>query len=132
MTAGFVDTVLLYLTALGMMILLVLRLRRGDVRWGAAAVLGAVTFVLAVLSQVNDLPAGLYGYDTTQSFPAFILQMLFQIVVGSLSFGAVILLIAAAAEPLYRERFPRFLSLSSVVRPRGCACARPSSACLSA
>src|SRR4029453_10386074 len=80
--------------------------------------LGPVPFVPHLPSQLNNLPAELYNYDTTQSLPGFLLLMLFQTVVGSLSIGAVVLLIAASAEPLYPDRCPALLSLASVVRPR--------------
>ena len=118
MTAGIVDTDLFGHLFVAMMILLVVRLYRWDVKWIPAAVLGAITFVLSLLSELNTLPAELYSYDTTQSLPAFLLQTLFKTVVGSLSIGAFVLLIAASAEPLYRDRFPGRLSLASVVRPR--------------
>src|SRR5262249_19398175 len=118
MTAGIVDTGLLLLTAVAMVVVLVIRLSRWDVKWVPAAVLGAITFVLSLLSQLNNLPADLYSYDTTQSLPAFLLQTLYVVLRNSLATGAVVLLIAASAEPLYRGRFAGRLSLASVVRPR--------------
>ncbi len=116
--AGQFDTVLMLLTAVAMLVILVQRIVRGDVRWRTAAVLGAVTSVLQLLSALNEIPADIYAYDTTTSFTGFLVQKLLGAFLSSLSFGAAIFLIAAAAETLYRTRFPRFLSVSSLLRPR--------------
>lgn len=116
--AGYVDTMLLLLTAVAMMIVLVRRLMGGTVRWHAAGILGAITAALQFLSALNMIPAQIYEYDTTTGFGAFVVKTLALALLSGLSFGAAIFLIAAAAEPLYRGRLGRFQSLDAILRPR--------------
>jgi Type II CAAX prenyl endopeptidase Rce1-like len=116
--AGDVDAMFLLLTVLAMVAVLVLRIRRGDVRWKAAAILGGLVGGLLCLSQLNNLPAALYTYDTTTSFGGFVLSRVLLALAEGLGAGAVIGLFAASAETLYRERFPQRLSLTSILRFR--------------
>ena len=118
MTAGQIDAVFLLLTLLAMLVFLVLRIRRGDVRWKAALILGGVMFVLMTLSQLNSLPSALYDYDTTRSYAGFLLQQILVALAMGLGGGVVILLLSASGEPAYRQRFPRWLSLTSILRPK--------------
>ncbi|HEV8632177.1 MAG TPA: CPBP family intramembrane glutamic endopeptidase [Thermoanaerobaculia bacterium] len=117
-TASLVDSVFLLLTLLAMLGVLVVCIRRGDVRWRAAATLGVATFVLMSVSQLNSLPSELYDYDTTSSFGGFLVSKILLALAAGLGTGMVILVLAAAAEPMYRQRFPARLSLSSLLRPR--------------
>ncbi len=117
-TAGRIDSVLLLLTVLAMLVVLVLRIRRGDVRWKAAALLGGLIFVLLSLSQLNSLPSAFHNYDTTTSFGGFVLTGVLGALASGFAAGVLIFVLAASAEPLYRERFPRKLSLTSILRFR--------------
>jgi membrane protease YdiL (CAAX protease family) len=116
--AGQIDSVLLLLTGLAMVVFLALRIRRGDVRWKAAAWLGGLVAVLLGISQLNELPSNFFRYDTTASFGGFVLLSVLRALAAGFGAGLLIFLVAAAAEPIYRERFPRFLSLTSLLRPR--------------
>ncbi len=116
--ANLVDNLLLLLTVIAMLAFLATRVRRGDVRWRAAAILGGITCVLLTVSQFNSLPSDLYDYDTTASFGGFLVGRVLVAVAGGLAVGVLILLLAAAAEPIYRERFPERLSMSSLLRRR--------------
>ena len=116
--ANLVDNLLLLLTVIAMLAFLASRVRRGDVRWRAAAILGGITCVLLTVSQFNSLPSDLYDYDTTASFGGFLVGRVLVAVAGGLAVGVLILLLAAAAEPIYRERFPERLSMSSLLRRR--------------
>ncbi len=116
---NLVDDVLLLLTVLAMLVFLGMRVRRGDLRWRPAAALGGVTFLLMSVSQLNSLPSDLYDYDTTTSFAGFLAGKVLIALAAGLGTGVLILLLAAAAEPLYRERFPSRLSFSSLLRLRG-------------
>lgn len=115
-TAGQIDAVLLLLTFIAMLIVLGLKIRRRDIRWRPAALLGGVIFVLLALSQLNSLPSSLFRYDTTASYGGFLLRIILQSLLTGFAGGAAIFLLAASAEPLYRERFPQRLSLTSLVR----------------
>ena len=57
-TAGVVDTGFLMLTVVAMLVLLVVCLRRGDVKWYPAGVIGAISFFLALLSPAQQPPRG--------------------------------------------------------------------------
>jgi membrane protease YdiL (CAAX protease family) len=116
--AGEIDSVLLLLTVLAMLVVLVLRIRRGDVRWKAASFLGGLIFVLLTLSQLNSLPSAFHGYDTTTSFGGFVLTGILRALASGFGAGVLIFVLAASAEPLYRERFPGKLSLTSLLRLR--------------
>lgn len=118
LTTGAVDVVFLLMTAVAMLVVLVLRVMRGDVRMKPAAILGGVTFLLVLVSQLNELPSELFRYVTTDSYAGFILRELLSSVSSGLLYGAIIFLLAAAAEPLYRERFRGALSLGSLLRWR--------------
>ncbi len=115
---GQVDAVLLFLTILAMLAFLVARIRRGDVRWKAAVILGGLIFVLLTLSQINGLPGEMFDYDTTSSFEGFLLARILGALGVGFGGGMFMFVLTAAAEPFYRERFPKMLSLTSLVRPR--------------
>lgn len=117
-TANLVDNLFLLLTVLAMLGFLATRVRRGDVRWLAAAILGGVTFVLLAVSQLNSLASELYDYDTTASFAGYLISKVLIGIAGGLAVGVLILLLAAASEPIYRERFPARLSVTSLLRLR--------------
>ena len=116
--AGQIDSVFLLLTVLAMLTVLGLRIRRGDVRWKAATILGAIMFALMALSQFNTLPSALYAYDTTTSFPGFLAKIVLAAIGAGLGSAVLIFLLTSSAEPGYRERFPDKLSLTSLLRLR--------------
>ncbi len=103
----------------GLLVVFVRALARGDVRWrGAAPWVWPVAFGLVELAaQLNALPSALFDYDTTQSWSAFL---------GAYGFDALRAILAAAAgawlllvmiDPIYRARFPGAPSLSGVLGP---------------
>jgi hypothetical protein len=108
---------------------LVSRISRKDVRWGVVAAFGVTGFVLALLSTLNNFPLTLYEYDTKSPLSSHLTQQLVLGFFGALATGAGIACIVAAAEPPYREQFPRHLSAScSVTRSsRSSAPTRPCS-----
>jgi len=116
--AGQIDSVFLLLTVLAMLTVLGLRIRRGDVRWKAATILGAIMFALMALSQFNSLPSALYAYDTTTSFGGFLAKIVLAAIGAGLGSALLIFLLTSSAEPGYRERFPDKLSLTSLLRLR--------------
>jgi membrane protease YdiL (CAAX protease family) len=118
-TAGAVASMLLVLTFVAMLIVLVLRIRDRDVRWRTALAFGAVAFALQLLAALNQFDIHKFSYETQDSYASFFTEFLLVALFGSLAFGSSILLLTAAAEPLYRERFPRKLSLTSLFTPRG-------------
>ncbi|HSS45335.1 MAG TPA: hypothetical protein VLO07_08345, partial [Thermoanaerobaculia bacterium] len=118
-TANVVGNLGLILTFLAMLGVLVTKIVRKDVRWGLVGGFGGVTFLLSLLSIVNDLPLALYAYDSASPLSAHLANQILFGVLRALGWGAGIAIVIAAAEPIYRERFPRHLSLSGLFSKRG-------------
>jgi hypothetical protein len=116
---GQADSLLMLLTLLAMVGVLIQKTVRGDVPWKTVTVFGGVAFVLAFLAQANSLPLTLYDYDTASPFPAFLTRQLVLAVMGALAQGLFIAIVVAAAEPLYRERFPAHVSVRGTFSARG-------------
>ncbi len=117
--AGQVATFALFATLIAMLAVLVRKIVLKDVRWKLVGAFGAVAFVLALLSMVNGLPLTLWGYDTASPLSAYLAEQLVRGILGAVATGAGIAIVVAAAEPIYRERFPRQLSLGGAFSARG-------------
>ncbi|MGH9473091.1 MAG: CPBP family intramembrane glutamic endopeptidase, partial [Terriglobales bacterium] len=118
-TAGLVDSLLLLVLGVGMVFILVMRIRGGDIRWRAAWWIGGAGAALDFLSQLNGFGAARFGYDTTQSWAAFIGSQLLGDLAAAVGVGLLLLVLTAAAETLYRERFPEHVAVSSFLSWRG-------------
>ncbi|MDE3178943.1 MAG: CPBP family intramembrane metalloprotease [Acidobacteriota bacterium] len=114
-----VDQVFWVLLSLAMLIILVRRLRDRDVRLRLSVALGVVAAVLAFLSQINNFPLAKFSYNTTDSFSSFLASYAFMAVLGAAGLGALIFLVVASSEPVYRESLPRMLSFRRYFSWRG-------------
>lgn len=114
--AGAVDSLFMILTMLAAIVVFVARLRRGDVQIRFVIVMGVIGAVLIFVMNLNQFPSALAGYDTTDSFSAFITKELIGAVFGAIAMGLVLLVIVGAGEPLYRERFPQELAIPRLFR----------------
>jgi membrane protease YdiL (CAAX protease family) len=119
LTAGTVATFGLFLTFVAMLGVLITKIVRRDVRWKIVAAFGAIAFVLALLSTLNAIPLTLYGYDTASPLSSHLTRELVLGILAAVATGAGIAVVVAAAEPVYRERFPRQLALSGMFTRRG-------------
>jgi hypothetical protein len=117
--AGAADTVALFVTLIAMIAVLVTKITRKDVRWRLVAAFGGTGFVLALLSALNELPLGLFSYDTSSPLESHVAKELVLAFFGALGTAAFVALVVAAAEPIYRERFPRQPSLAGTFSRRG-------------
>ena len=117
--AGVIDTAVTVILFLGLIVVLVLRVRRHDVRWRRAAVVGLVGAALSLLASLNEFPLHEFGYPTTDSYGSFVATRLFLSVLVALGAGFFLFVLTAGAEPLYREAFPDKISLSGLLRLRG-------------
>ncbi len=117
--AGRAATFGLFVTFLAMLAVLVSKIVRKDVRWGLVGAFGGVALVLALLSTLNAIPLTLYEYDTASPLSSHLAERLVLSCLGALATGAGIALVVAAAEPIYRERFPAQLSLRGLFSRRG-------------
>ena len=117
--AGQVATAGLIATILAMLGVLVGKIARKDVPWRLVAAFGGIGFVLSLLSVANDLPLTLFGYDTASSLQSYLTSQIVLGLLGAIGTGAGIALVVAAAEPIYRERFPEKISLAGAFSSRG-------------
>ncbi len=117
--AGAVATAGLIATILAMLGVLVGRIARKDVPWRLVGAFGGIGFVLALLSLANDFPLTLFGYDTASSLTSYLTSQVVLGILGAIGTGAGIALVVAAAEPMYRERFPEKVSLGGAFSLRG-------------
>jgi len=114
-----VDQAFMILLMLGMLIVLVMRIRRQDVRWRRAAIIGVAGMALALCASLNAFPLQEFGFRTTDSYGSFLSRELINALGGALSVGGFLFLIAAGAEPLYRQAYPGQISIGSLFSPRG-------------
>ena len=117
--AQTVDTALVALLGVGLIAAIVMRLRRQDVRWRRAAMVGMIGMALTFLAGINELPLQEFAYPTTDSYQSFIASRLLQAVLGALAAGGFLFVLAAGAEPVYREALPGQISLGNLFGVRG-------------
>jgi membrane protease YdiL (CAAX protease family) len=117
--AQTVDTALLLLLVVGLLAAIVARVRRRGIRWRRAAVVGIVGAGLLFLANWNAFPLSEFGYPTTDSYASFIFQQLLNNVLAALAAGGLLFVLAAGAEPLYRESYGTRISLANLLAPRG-------------
>ena len=117
--AEMVDVAFLALLVAALLVVIVLRLRRQDIRWRRAAWIAAAGMALAFLSHLNQFPIAEFDYPTTDSYSSFVFSQVFQGVVAALGFGGLLFVLAAGAETLYREALPGQISFGNLFRPSG-------------
>ena len=114
-----VDSSLMVLLMIGLVVVIVLRVRRHDVRWRRAALVGMAGIVLGFLAQLNEFPLHEFGYPTTDSYGSFLSRQFLNALLSALGTGGFLFILAAGAEPLYREFFPNKISLGGLMAMRG-------------
>ncbi len=117
--ASTVDSAVLVVMLVGLIIVIVMRVRRRDVRWRQAAWIGMIGMALSLCSTLNQMPLEQFNYPTTDSYLSFMLRQLFQGVIAALGAGGLLFVLAAGAEPLYREAFPGRISVGNLFLLRG-------------
>ena len=118
-SAQLVDEVFWILLSLAMLVILIKRLRDRDVPLRMAAGFGLVGTVLYFLEQLNSFSLSQFGYSTTDSYSSFMAGYFRDAVLSALGVGALIFLLVASAEPVYRENLPRLASLRRTLSWRG-------------
>jgi membrane protease YdiL (CAAX protease family) len=114
-----VDTYAMALLLCGLLVVLVRRVRRDDVRWRWASRVGLAGIVLGFLAQVNEFPLHEFSYATTDSYSSFMFRLWLDALLSGLGSGGFLFVLAAGAEPLYREFLPDKLSLGALMSVRG-------------
>jgi membrane protease YdiL (CAAX protease family) len=111
-TTGQVAALFLLLTMVAILICAVIYMRYHDIRWKTALYFGIIAAVLTFLASLNDLPITKFIYPTTESYQNFFFRNILMNFFMSLAAGFGIFLLTAAAEPIYREKYSRHLSLT--------------------
>jgi len=109
--AGTVDSVFAILLFVAMLVILIRRLRDRDVRGWVSLAFGGVAAALYFLGRLNSFSLAEFGYQTTESYSSFVTNYLWRNLLAALGIGAVIFLLVVAAEPVYREAYPKQISL---------------------
>ena len=117
--ASAVDTAVMLVLVVGMVIVIVLRVRRHDVPWRRAAMVGLAAIVLGFLAQLNEFPLHEFGYPTTDSYGSFLSREFLNALLTALGAGGLLFVLTAGAEPLYREMFGDKISLGNLFTLRG-------------
>ena len=117
--ASTVDSAFMFLLLVGLIVVIVMRVRRHDIRWRQAAWIGMIGMALSFCSSLNQMPLEQFNYPTTDSYSSFMFGQFLQAVVAALGAGGLLFVLAAGAEPLYREAFPGKISLGNLFIARG-------------
>jgi membrane protease YdiL (CAAX protease family) len=117
--ASTIDTAVMLVLVVGMVIVIVLRVRRHDVPWRRAALVGLAAIVLGFLAQLNEFPLHEFNFPTTDSYGSFLSREFLNALLVSLGAGGLLFTLTAGAEPLYREMFGGKISLGNLFTLRG-------------
>jgi membrane protease YdiL (CAAX protease family) len=110
-----VDVLLFALLGVAMLFTFGRRIRMKDIRWHTAFVFAGIASALQFLASLNEFPLAQYDFDTTSSYGSFLGQSVAMAAIAALSFGGIIFLLTACAEPLYRENYPAHISISRLL-----------------
>jgi membrane protease YdiL (CAAX protease family) len=116
--ASTVDLVFMSGILVGLIVVIVMRVRGHDIRWRRAATVGVIGMALSFLSHLNQMPLQEFEYPTADSYGSFIARQILNGIFSSLGSGGLLFVLTAGAEPLYREMFPGHVSLGNQFRGR--------------
>ena len=74
---------------------------------------------LSILTSLNSLPQALYEFDTTRSCGGFLSATVISTLLQGLVIGAMILVVTASGETLYRSAYPRKMALPKIFTWQG-------------
>jgi membrane protease YdiL (CAAX protease family) len=114
-----VDTYAMGLLMCALLVVIVLRVRRDDVRWRWASRVGLAGIVLGAMAQINEFPLHEFNYATTDSYSSFVFRLWLNAVLAGLGSGGFLFVLAAGAEPMYREYMSGKMSLGALMSVRG-------------
>lgn len=109
--AGQVDQIFMGILVLGVLVVFVVRLRRGDLPIRFLLAVGGASVLLVGAVTLNSIPSQIAWYETSTSYPAFLGNLIFWGAVQSLGTAMLLIVICGAGEVLYRERLPRQLAI---------------------
>ncbi|HYH08566.1 MAG TPA: CPBP family glutamic-type intramembrane protease [Thermoanaerobaculia bacterium] len=113
--AGRVDLIFHAVLLVAAVVVFIVRLRRGDLPLRFLLGIGLGSMLLVGGVAVNNMPAQLAYYDTTESYAAFIGRLLvFDGVLQSLGTAMLLIVLVGSGEVLYRERLPKQLAMPRI------------------
>ncbi len=112
--AGNVDTVFLIITMVCIVAVGVTRLLRGDLQLRLLLGIGIAAVVLVTGTALNSYPSALAGYNTTDSYPAFLARFAFGSVLQGIGVAMMLMVVVGAGEVMFRERLPNQLSVARI------------------
>ena len=86
-----------------MLVILVRNYRRKRLRWQAGLVVGTLVAIAWLAANVNALPLALYNFETTVSYGAFLVTLLFTAVLIAAVYGGIVCLAGTAGGVLERD-----------------------------
>jgi len=118
-TASTAASVASLLLLVGVVIVFIRRISRGDIRWRPAAGFAAAAAVLTFLARLNAFQMLIFTYRTTQDLSSFLVEGFLDVVIASVGSGFLVFLLTASAEVVYRDAFPDKVSLGGFFTHRG-------------
>ncbi|MDP9360467.1 MAG: CPBP family intramembrane metalloprotease [Acidobacteriota bacterium] len=112
--AGNVDTIFFIITGICIVAVFVTRLLRGDLQLRLLLGIGIAAVILVTGTALNSWPSALAGYNTTNSYPAFLAQFAFGALLQGAGVAMMLVVIVGAGEVMFRERLPRQLSVARI------------------
>ncbi|HJQ41291.1 MAG TPA: CPBP family intramembrane glutamic endopeptidase [Thermoanaerobaculia bacterium] len=116
--AGAVDVIFFAGTMIAAVVVFIIRLRRGDLHLRFLLGVGIAAIVLTAGTALNSMPAQLAYYDTNSSYPAFLGNAAFGVLVQCFGTAMMLIVLCGAGEVLYRERLPGKLAIPHVFTRR--------------
>jgi membrane protease YdiL (CAAX protease family) len=112
--AGNVDTVFLIITMVCVVAVFVIRLLRGDLQLRLLLGIGIAAVILVTGTSLNSFPSALAGYNTTESYAAFLARFGFGSLIQGVGVAMMLVVVVGAGEVLFRERLPNKLSVARI------------------
>jgi membrane protease YdiL (CAAX protease family) len=112
--AGNVDVIFFIITGVCIVAVFVMRLLRGDLQLRLLLGIGIAAVILVTGTSLNSFPSALAGYNTTESYAAFLARFGFGSLVQGVGVAMMLVVLVGAGEVLFRERLPNKLSVARI------------------
>jgi membrane protease YdiL (CAAX protease family) len=112
--AGNVDVIFLIITMVCIVAVFVTRLLRGDLQLRLLLGIGIAAVILVSGTALNSFPSALAGYNTTDSYPAFLTRFAFGSILQGIGVAMMLVVVVGAGEVMFRQRMPNQLSVARI------------------